>query len=177
MFGQECWTDTATDRSIVVEILAYNEDASDTNCAQFYWEDNAQCNDAEGQYNSVQMPSRDISEDIDLCSTDTPDNNSVAPSCWVINGVQHVAKFKECESARNTIAVHLAVIRLPNSGSDVVVHFNQPLELSVVSSSAAVARASDSSLEHGAVAFAAILRTLRVHDWGLFSAPEEEEEH
>jgi hypothetical protein len=124
------------------------------------------------------MPSRDISADIDLCSTAPTSNtgNSVAPSCWVINGVQHVAKFKESELARNTLAVHLAVVRLPNSGSDVVLHFNQPLELSVASSSAAVARAGATSLEHGAVVFAAILHSFRVHDWGLFSPPDEDEE-
>ena len=123
------------------------------------------------------MPSRDISAEIDLCSTapnSNPGNSSVAPSCWVINGVQHVSKFKE--SARNTLAVHLAVIRLPNFDSDVVVHFNQPLELSAASSSAAVAHAGATSLEHGAAAFAAILQSFRVHDWGLFSSPDENDD-
>jgi hypothetical protein len=44
--------DADTDQSIVAEILGYNEDVSDINSAQFYWEDNAQCNDADGQYNA-----------------------------------------------------------------------------------------------------------------------------
>jgi hypothetical protein len=124
------------------------------------------------------MLSRDISAEIDLCSTAPipSDNNSLTPSCWVINGVQHVAKFKEGDMARNTLAVHLAVMRLPHVGTDLVLHFNQPLELSAASSSAAVARADAASLEHGAASFAALLRSIRVHDWGLFSSPDEEED-
>ena len=159
---------------MVVEILGHDDDVSDTNSAQFFWEDNIQCNDAEGQECSVLLPSRSITADVVSAIFEggiAP--NGPVPSCWAINGVQRVAKFKE--QSRNTLAVHLAVLRLPHVDSDIVIHFNQPLSLAAGSSSSAVAVPSG-SLEVGAAAFTAMLRSLRIHDWGLFSSPNEIEE-
>ena len=162
----------------MVEILEYNEDLSDSNCAQFYWEDNAECNDAEGQNNSVHLTSREISAEVDMCTAIPASDNKIAPSCWLISGVQHVSKFKE--RARNLLAVHIAIVRLPHVGTDLVLHYNQPLELSAASSSAAVARPADAAGAHdaavrlGAGAMEAMVRSLRVHDWGLFAAPDED---
>jgi hypothetical protein len=178
---QECWVDADTDQSIVVEILGYNEDISDSNSAQFYWEDNAQCNDAEGQHNAVHITSRDISAEVGVCA-DPPatSTNGVVPTCWLISGVQQVAKFKE--QARNTLAVHIAVLRLPHVETDIVIHYNQPLELSADSSSASVARAASNNeqagaaLGRGSALTQEALVSLRIHDWGLFSAPSESEE-
>ena len=173
--------DADSDQSVILEILGYNEDVSDSNCGQFYWEDNAQCNDAEGQHNAVHLTSHDISADVEVCSEPTAavSSNDTAPSCWLISGVQHVAKFKE--RARNILAVHIAVLRMPHVGTDLVIHFNQPLELSIDSSSASVACADAGGHEQdgvgrGSAAVQQIMRTLKVHDWGLFSAPSEEDE-
>lgn len=177
---QECWVDANTDQSIVVEILGYDEDVSDSNSAQFYWEDNAQCNDAEGQYNAVHITSRNISADVGVCAEPpATSSNCLMPTCWLISGVQQVAKFKE--QARNTLAVHIAVLRLPHVETDIVIHYNQPLELSAESSSASVARAASSNeqagvaLGRGSAMTQEMLGSLRVHDWGLFSAPNEED--
>jgi hypothetical protein len=93
--------------------------------------------------------------------------------------VQQVAKFKE--QARNILAVHVAVLQLPHVETDVVIRYNQPLGLSAASSSASMACAASSTeqaraaLERGVALTQQILGFLHVHDWGLFSAPSEED--
>ena len=62
------------------------------------------------------------------------------PSCWMLQGVQRVAKFKEHD--RNTVKVYMAVMRLPSVDSDIVMHYNYPLFLAPASSSAAVSEVS-----------------------------------
>lgn len=162
----------------MVEILGFNEDLGGPECAKFYWEDNAECNDAQGQHNAVHL-SREISSDVHVCTSISAVGSSPASSCWLISGVQHVAKFKE--HARNTVAVHMAIVRLPHVDTDLVIHYNQPLELSPSSSSAAVARPDvatepDGALVRGAGSLEAMARSLRVHDWGLFSNADEEDD-
>lgn len=44
-----------------------------------------------------------------------------APSCWILQGVQRVSKFRE--QARNTVLVYMAVLRLPTVDSDIVIHY------------------------------------------------------
>eukprot|EP00287_Rhodomonas_sp_CCMP768_P010552 CAMPEP_0196721966 /NCGR_PEP_ID=MMETSP1091-20130531/4410_1 /TAXON_ID=302021 /ORGANISM="Rhodomonas sp., Strain CCMP768" /LENGTH=237 /DNA_ID=CAMNT_0042063557 /DNA_START=119 /DNA_END=832 /DNA_ORIENTATION=+ len=175
---QECWADAATDQSIVIEILAHDDEVADSACAEFYWGDILQCNDAEGSGdNMITVPTREISPEVAELLTDAPESttNVAAPSCWSLIGVQQVAKFKDTD--KNTVCVHVAVIRLPCVDSDIVVHFNQPLEISEGSSSALLANALPAgTVEQGNDLFFAMLTSLKVRDWGLFSSPDEDEE-
>mmetsp|Transcript_70512 Transcript_70512/g.146828 ORF Transcript_70512/g.146828 Transcript_70512/m.146828 type:complete len:236 (+) Transcript_70512:164-871(+) len=172
---QECWADASTDQSIVVEILAHDDEVADTECAAFYWEDIAECNDADAADDSViTSPSKEVTSEMSDLFSGAPDSTVAAPSCWILSGVQGVAKFKD--AAKNTVVVHVAVIRLPCVDSDIVLHYNQPLAINEESSSAVVANATPTgTAEQGAELFFAMLKSLKVRDWGLFSSPAEEE--
>lgn len=175
---QECWADASTDQSIVIEILAHDDEVEDSACAEFYWNDIIQCNDAEGEGDSmISAATREITDHVAALFADAPESNTrvAAPSCWGLTGVQQVAKFKDED--KNTVCVHVAVIRLPCVDSDIVVHFNQPLQISEHSSSALLAHALPAgTVEQGNEFFSAILASLKIRDWGLFSSPNEEEE-
>lgn len=161
-----------------LQILAYDDEVRDENCAHFYLEDVAQCNDAQGTDNThTSQPDCITPVFASLLQDAPPANNPTlpAPSCWEIRGIQHVAKFKESE--RNAVAVYLAVLRIPSVDSDIVVHMNQPLTISEGSSSATVARAVPTGTpEQGLSLFRSILESIKVRDWALFASPKEDDE-
>lgn len=135
---QECWAHAETDQSFIVEILAHEDEVNDAESAVFYFNDIAACNDSHEQ--SVVAGPTDCSELMRhlLASGPSTDVPVGTPSCWVLQGRQHVAKFKEAE--HNVVEVHVAVLRLPNVDSDVVVHYNQPLAIHSDSSSTTLAQ-------------------------------------
>ncbi|XP_043541958.1 ran guanine nucleotide release factor [Chiloscyllium plagiosum] len=54
-------------------------------------------------------------------------------SAWFLSGRQQVAKFNE--GARNTVTIHLALFRLPQYSTDILITFNDPTVISPFSSS------------------------------------------
>lgn len=51
-------------------------------------------------------------------------------------GEQSVAKFNEPDWARNAVAIHMVLVRLPEHGTDIVITLNSPMAISEQSSSA-----------------------------------------
>ena len=133
----------------------------DETSAVFYFNDIASCNDS--LEHSVRVGPTDSSELMRHLLASGPaapvDVDVGSPSCWVLQGRQHVAKFKEAE--HNIVEVHVAVLRLPNVDSDVVVHYNQPLAIHADSSSTTLAQAMPAgSPEEGAELFEVLLHSL-----------------
>ena len=161
------------------QILAHDDDVQDADSAQFYLDDIAQCNDAEGAHSTNTSQPGCITPIFAALLHDAPPANSPSlppPSCWDIRGIQHVAKFKESE--RNAVAVHLAVLRIPSVDSDIVIHLNQPLAISDGSSSATVAHATPTGTpDQGLALFRTVLASLKVRDWALFASPNEDDEN
>lgn len=146
--------------------------------AAFYFDDIAECNDAAGRNSCIDLSTvRDITSEMMELIDGAPQASTSSPvppaSCWELSGVQRIAKFKELE--RNEVAIHLAVIRIPSVDSDIVVHLNQPLNISSKSSSTTVAHAHvEGSNEEGRALFREILRSLGVKRWGLFDSSLDE---
>lgn len=161
------------------QILAHDDSVEDHASAAFYFNDIADCNDAAGEHSCIDLDSvKDVSDEVKELLDGAPEANTSSsmplPSCWILSGVQRVAKFKESE--RNELAVHLAVVRIPSVDSDIVVHMNQPINISAKSSSTTVAHATAAGTkEEGMALFRLILRSLKVKDWGLFDGQIDEE--
>ncbi|XP_031564809.1 ran guanine nucleotide release factor-like isoform X2 [Actinia tenebrosa] len=54
---------------------------------------------------------------------------------WLLRGRQLVSKFKEGNEAKNVVEISLALFRLPQYSTDIVVTFNNPTNISQSSSS------------------------------------------
>ncbi|CAE8694399.1 unnamed protein product, partial [Polarella glacialis] len=79
-------------------------------------------------------------------------------------GEQTVAKFKE--AVRNRVRIQMVVVRLPEQETDILITLNDPVSIDPESSSSIAP-----VLHEGAeVAFARLVRSFRVVDWGLFGA-------
>lgn len=194
---EECWADAgSSDRSFVVEILGLEDNVADQDSPKFYWDDLVQSNDAarpeDNEICSVGSATADLGE---LVSSVPPSDAQVAaPSCWILQGVQRVSKFRE--QARNTVLVYMAVLRLPTVDSDIVIHYSYPAILDPASSSSAAGATTPSENGHngqeagrvaasqqdegvpgGAISaaetgFRRMLSSLRIRDWGLFESPD-----
>lgn len=87
----------------------------------------------------------------------------------LVTGQQVVAKGRQQQEAANDVEVLLAVVRLPQVQSDVLISFNAPRYISEHSASAQQAGAGwQSGASHARALFLDILKTFRVLDWGLF---------
>lgn len=92
----------------------------------------------------------------------------------VLVGQQTVAKFRERDpNARNVVAIYMAVIRIPQVTTDIVISYNHPIALGQTSSSATALAESGGYIGVPEVAmenFKATLRTMKILDWNLFGA-------
>ncbi|EKX41670.1 hypothetical protein GUITHDRAFT_112377 [Guillardia theta CCMP2712] len=160
---QECWADTEdTDQSVIVEILAHEDQVQGAAIAEYYWDDIAQCNEASGESeNVITVAPKELTHSL-IKTIPTSDSKVAEPSCWVAHGHQRVSKFKE---------------HIPSLDSDVVLHLNRPIE--IMPNSRKVQRSAEfvsleqsgDSTKDGIDLFLAMLHSLRVKDWGLFASP------
>jgi hypothetical protein len=80
-----------------------------------------------------------------------------------------VAKEREGPAAANRVRVLLAALRLPARGADLLVVLNSGADIAAASSAAGPAGAgAQPSAAAAAPLLAAMLRSLRVRDYGLF---------
>mmetsp|Transcript_26566 Transcript_26566/g.87084 ORF Transcript_26566/g.87084 Transcript_26566/m.87084 type:complete len:198 (-) Transcript_26566:72-665(-) len=163
---QEVWADFDTDTSVVIELLDRNEDVADAACARFFFDDVAQCNDAEQQSELKAVRA--------LRAEEVPNIAPSAAAMWYGWGTQGVVKARERSGARNLIEVHLAALRLPPPvATDVVITWNRPLYIDPESSSAkSVGESGDVSAKlpaaEGPAAFGQLLASFTVRQWSLF---------
>lgn len=154
--NQEVFAHSHTDQSIIVELVEYQAQVADQHAARYHFEDIAGSNKAlePGAFevtSVVGVPKCDMS--LSECS-----------SAWMLTGTQCVSKFNE--EARNTVILHLGLLRLPQFSTDVLITFNDPQSISPDSSSAA---AVGTYREPWTVQdFQRLVQTLTLHDPGLF---------
>ncbi|KAM6921952.1 ran guanine nucleotide release factor [Xenentodon cancila] len=154
--NQEVFAHAHTDQSFIVELVEYQGQVADHDAGRYHFEDIAGSNNAADP---------GASEVTGVVALPKPELSLSECSCaWICTGTQCVSKFNE--EAMNTVSVHLAVLRLPQFSTDVLVTFNDPQSISPGSSSAS---ALDTHGEPWTEQdFLRLLHTLTLHDPGLF---------
>lgn len=166
---QEVFADACSDQSIIVEILQREEDIPDDQICQYHFQELAVANESsESEVEDVRML-ENISESAPFLQPFP---------VWILAGTQYVSKFKE--EARNRVRLFLAVIRLEEHETDILVSVNVPIEIAPDSSSARQldldALQGDSNPDNAVHVFFLFLRNFKILDFGLFQGPEDAEE-
>ncbi|CAG8504106.1 9503_t:CDS:2 [Paraglomus brasilianum] len=153
--NQEVYADVDTDQSIVVEILQLAQEASDDDAAKFHFDSLAHDNDAEG-YSTMHQT-------IPLTPSDVPGLLPTARMSF-LTGQQQVAKFRENEpEARNLVNIFLAVFRLHEYETDIVITHNIPILIGAHSSSRETSQ--EGNLRDGIDEFKRIVTSFVINDW------------
>lgn len=154
--NQEVFAHAHTDQSLIVELVEYQAQVADQDAARYHFEDIA------GSNKAVEPGAMEVS-----CVEALPASELRLSDCscaWTLTGTQCVSKFNE--EARNTVTLHLGLLRLPQFSTDVLITFNDPQSISPDSSSAS---AVETHREPWTVQdFQRLLRTLTLHNPGLF---------
>ncbi|CAG8766200.1 6433_t:CDS:2, partial [Ambispora leptoticha] len=156
--NQEVFVDANTDQSIIVEILELATEASPEEVASFHFSSVALDNDAEDssivQQTGILTPAE---------VPNLPSNTLM----YFANGQQMVAKFNERDSsARNLVNIFLAVFRLPQYQTDLVITYNIPVLIGAMSSSRPIAQ--EGNVHVGYEEFKRILASFQIVDWNVF---------
>lgn len=150
--NQEVFTHSITDQSIIIEILEY-VDESDEQALKTHYEDIAGSNEADG---SDIMNTEEIPKD-QLAITD-------CSGAYALKGQQMVSKFKE--SAKNAVYIHMGLVRLPQYETDILISFNNPVNINPESSSHGPVPVSASPWTDSQ--FVHCMRTLKIINPALF---------
>ncbi len=90
-------------------------------------------------------------------------------ACW---GLQRVSKYREGAQQANDVRVYVAVLRLPEVTSDIVVSFNSPVHINNASASAEAVNQNTlrdyCNEPHTTALFEGFIASLQVLDFGLF---------
>ncbi|KAJ3332174.1 hypothetical protein HDU76_001055 [Blyttiomyces sp. JEL0837] len=126
--NQEVFVDVTTDQSVIIELVQLVPEA--TNPAVYhFWE--------LADDNGARQHSRILSVEEISPGTEAPQLPPEAHISVVI-GQQQIAKFKESDpNARNLVNIYVAVVRLPQVGTDMIISYNHPVALGDTSSSRA----------------------------------------
>nr|XP_016852799.1 PREDICTED: ran guanine nucleotide release factor [Anolis carolinensis] len=154
--NQEVFVHPSTDQSLIIELLEYQAGVPDENAARYHFEDLADASSTAEILNQEQFLPQLLA--LEGCS-----------SAWQLTARQLVAKFNE--EAKNEVTLHLALLRLPQYGTDLLLTFNDPTRIHPLSSSAAQGTEvpppfsqAPWTVEH----FHTFARSLRLHDPGIF---------
>lgn len=155
--NQEVFTQVETDRTIIIELLKHDPAVTDSECGAFHFAELAREN---------QSTRSRVTVTSEVEAGNMPNLEHVSHRAFV-RGTQWIAKFRERDA--NEVDVFLAVLRMPDVGTDVVVSLCSPISIAPTSSSATTttSRVSESVL---ATDFGTLLSTLKVNDWKLFDA-------
>ncbi|XP_063786881.1 ran guanine nucleotide release factor [Pseudophryne corroboree] len=154
--NQEVFIHRSTDQSIIVELLEYQEGMSDPEAARYHFEDVAASNDARGRADIVSVEPLPLAQlSLTSCS-----------SAWALTGHQLVAKFNE--QAQNTVTIYMALFRIPQHSTDLLVTFNDPVAIDPASSSAVSEASQNPSPPWTQEDFNHLLCSFQLHDPGIF---------
>lgn len=146
---------THTDQSIIVELLEYQGGMSDPDAARYHFEDVAASNDAQGRAEVLSVEPLPLAQlSFTSCS-----------SAWALTGHQIVSKFNE--QAQNTVTIHMALFRIQQHATDLLVTFNDPVAISPASSSSS-SGAGGASSAWTLDDFHRLLYSFQLHDPGIF---------
>ncbi|KAK7088762.1 ran guanine nucleotide release factor-like [Littorina saxatilis] len=153
--NQEVFAHSQTDQSIIVEILEFVQE-TDEQALKTHFEDLASSNEAASNDNSCVL-GVDPLEQQQIALTQS------SSAYWLV-GQQRVSKFKEV--AKNEVNVHMVLFRLPQFTSDIVLTFNDPVNVSPESSSH---KAVETAVVPWTVEdFRNVVHSLTLVDTGLF---------
>ncbi|XP_034036307.1 ran guanine nucleotide release factor [Thalassophryne amazonica] len=152
--NQEVFAHAHSDQSLIVEMLEFQAQVEDQNAAGYHFEDIAQSNKA------IQPGAFEVTSVVPLPKSEL--SLSECSSAWMLTGKQLVSKFDE--AARNTVILHLGLFRLPQFSTDVLITFNDPMNISPDSSSAGTQSTDPWTLQD----FHRVLCSLTLHNPGLF---------
>jgi len=159
---QEVYADGGEDQSLIVEVLEHQSLVEDADAPQHFFRDLVAQNEASTSHFDGNMPTEGM----------RPSGLPEGASFLMASGTQVAAKGRQQgPAAHNHIQVLLAVIRLPQHGTDIVVSLNSPIHIVEGSAAAADAGAGPKQLHATAPQlFHAALSSLRIKDYGLFGA-------
>lgn len=87
----------------------------------------------------------------------------------LVRGTQDVSKSREGPAAVNRVQLLVALIRLPDYESDIIITLNTPVFISQYSSSAQLTGSGAQAWHEDAPAlFQAILKTFKINDYDVF---------
>ncbi|XP_072540813.1 ran guanine nucleotide release factor [Salminus brasiliensis] len=152
--NQEVFVHAHTDQSVIIELVEYQAQVDDAQAARYHFEDLAGSNkaSAEGRWEVQGVEPVPLSQlRLQECS-----------SAWLLTGTQLISKFNE--EAKNTVNIHLCVLRLPQYTTDILITLNHPVTISPLSSSATVSAVAGWTLQD----FHTLLQSLQLLDPGVF---------
>ncbi|KAL4224573.1 hypothetical protein ACF0H5_015273 [Mactra antiquata] len=152
--NQEVFAHPNTDQSIIIELLeAVDAQEPDEVAISTHFNDIASANGA---------------QDSKILHTEQILNSNIAmeeaASCWYFLGEQTIAKYNE--AATNTVELHMGLLRIPSFSTDILVTFNDPVNISVDSSSHQAVPTS--VVRWNKDDFRTVLTSLKLLDAGIF---------
>jgi hypothetical protein len=152
--SEEVFQEAATDSSIIIELVEYQDGVEDEDIATFHFNNIAEINQVRSsrveETTKIQRPGEAFRHFI-CCS-----------------GVQTgVIKFREQDPIGNDISVWLAVARMKSLNLELVVSVSAPISISQTSSSHTLG--SVPNVQLGKQVFERIVATLCILDYGLFA--------
>ncbi|XP_077170148.1 ran guanine nucleotide release factor isoform X2 [Paroedura picta] len=109
--NQEVFVHPNTDQSVIIELLEYQAGVPDEAAVRYHFEDVVDASGGPEVLTQESLSPHLLA--LEGCS-----------SAWNLTACQLVAKFDE--DAKNEVRLHLALLRLPQYGTDVLLTFNDP---------------------------------------------------
>ncbi|KAL5035040.1 hypothetical protein RTP6_002796 [Batrachochytrium dendrobatidis] len=158
---QEVFVAEVAESNIMFDLLEPDEDATDIqSAARYHFEQLSRDNEADPNHTRIVLE-RTIPETM-LSST------IQGAKATVIAGTQQIAKYNERGAdAYNTVAVYMGLIQLGRASTDVVITYNQTVEMGATSSSRAQFEGIPDCIL-SIDAFVDMLCQFEVVDWSLF---------
>lgn len=164
---QEAFADPSRDESLIVELLDLKEDVVDEGSAEWFLQDLAREQNAEG---TTVIEQSGVLEVPGLCYRSVP---AVVTSAV---GQMAISKGRQGREAQNIVRVYLANLRLKEVGTDVLIVAYEPVVINPLSESAStvgagvVSPAQQSGIMPMAEVFKLSVSSFKVNDWSLFNA-------
>lgn len=164
---QEAFADPSRDESLIVELLDLKEDVVDEGSAEWFLQDLAREQNAEG---TTVIEQSGVLEVPGLCYRSVP---AVVTSAV---GQMAISKGRQGREAQNIVRVYLANLRLKEVGTDVLIVAYEPVVINPLSESAStvgagvVSPAQQSGFMPMAEVFKLSVSSFKVNDWSLFNA-------
>jgi hypothetical protein len=153
--NQEIFADSkSTDQSFIIELLSMSEDVRDENIGEYLFHDLC-------DVNGVTSSEAKVIQVVNCSDSNTTDSFK-----QILIGQQQVAKHRE--EVKNVVNFYMGVIRLKNVTTDLLITFNDPVQIHPDSSSASNSIALGYLSDHSRRVFQAVFDTLKVNDWSIF---------
>lgn len=163
--NQEVFAHAETDRSLIVELLQLESDLTTSTPSGHHFAVLAR--DSGAAEASLFYENSLPATDYPLIVADDR-NAQISLAC----GRHRVSKFKDNDQLANLVHVYVACIRLSRADTDLLLVFNDPVELHPEGASArsgsSVAKPEETDMNERGIVLREALSSVQVKDWGLF---------